>query len=306
MSAIAFLRRRPLEVIWVAFATAILVGMALSHELWEVPLLLLMFLAMVWHSRRRQAALRSSEGLARERSDLLERQERLLHDVSHELRTPVTIARGHLDLLRRDGADPGPEVTVALDELDRMARLVDRLMLLAKAERADFVELAEVDLQSFLEDVFVRWSELAPRGWRLGSVIPGTVHADRHALRIALDALLENAVAYTVTGERIELAANASDGFVTIAVADGGQGIPDEALGRIFERFGRVGPSRTRREGGAGLGLAIVDAIARAHAGECGVEASPGGSTFFLRLPGFSPARSIPALPGHTGALPSR
>src|SRR5512135_35071 len=101
-------------------------GQQLWGELFEVPLMSAMFLAMVWHAQRRQVALAEVQGVSEMRALLLERQERFLHDASHELRTPVTIARGHLELLRREQPD-APELDVALDELGRMERIVDRL-----------------------------------------------------------------------------------------------------------------------------------------------------------------------------------
>lgn len=128
---------------------------------------------------------------------------------------------------------------------------------------------------------------MAPRAWRLGELPRGFLLADPESLRIALDALLENAVKYTLPSDAIELRARAEAGAVRIEIADAGCGVPDEALGRIFERFARVDPARGRVHGGVGLGLAIVDAIAKAHGGRCEVEASPSGSTFTLRLPGF-------------------
>jgi signal transduction histidine kinase len=273
-------------------------GSQLWGELTEVPLMSAMFLAMVWHARRRQAALGETERVATERAELLERQERLLHDVSHELRTPVTIARGHLETLLRANGETAPEVSVAVDELDRMAHIVERLLLLATAESPDFVSPSAIELESFLEDVFVRWSEVAARSWRLGEVSGGTVLADPHALRIALDALLENAVDHTSEGSAIELSARKAGNRVEIAVTDAGPGIPPEALGRIFERFGRADSGRSRRHGGVGLGLAIVDAIARAHGAACTVRTSDAGSTFVLSLRGFSPAA-----PDQTGPL---
>ena len=132
-------------------------GIQLWGELFEVPLMSAMFLAMVWHARRRQAAMRQVEAVAEMRASLLERQERFLHDASHELRTPVTIARGHLELLCREEPD-APELAVALDELERMERIVDRLLLLAKVDQPDFVLLRDIALDPFLEDVFMRWS----------------------------------------------------------------------------------------------------------------------------------------------------
>jgi signal transduction histidine kinase len=361
MSATGFLRRRSVELLWVAFAVANLVAMAESPgwetipfhfiwvsltilygfrvwgigatavvlgvvaittgalilhdafrgtqrwgELWEVPLMSAMFLAMVWHARRRQSLLKAMESLARERAQLVERQERLLHDVSHELRTPVTIARGHLEMLRRDPATTAPEVEVAMDELDRMTRLVEQLLLLAEAEQPDSAVMSDIDVEPFIEDVFVRWSDVAPRAWRLGAVTPGTLHADPYTLRIALDALLENAVEHTTSSDLIELAVWRSADSVVIDVSDGGSGIPPEALHRIFERFGRGQCSRTRLQGGGGigLGLAIVDAIARAHGGGCTVTSSAAGSTFSLRLSGFRSAAPAAPLPGEPLHLP--
>jgi signal transduction histidine kinase len=259
-------------------------GIQLWGELFEVPLMSAMFLAMVWHARRRQAAMREVEAVANVRASLLELHERFLHDASHELRTPVTIARGHLELLSRDL--PGsPELIVALDELGRMERIIDRLLLLAKAEQPDFVVLRDVAIDRFLEDVFMRWSEVAPRIWRLELDIAGVVRADPEALRSALDALLENAVKYTEAHAAITLRAHAIGGEIVVEVVDDGSGIPDDAIAGIFDRFARADDARTRAHGGVGLGLAIVAAIAHAHGGRCTVERRDGHTVFSLVLP---------------------
>jgi signal transduction histidine kinase len=263
-------------------------GEQLWGELFEVPLMSGMFLAMVWHARRRQEALRVVERQAEERASLLERQERFLHDASHELRTPVTIARGHLEVLRRtNGKPPAPEIDVALDELKRIEQILERLLLLAKADQPDFVVLEELDLEPFLEDVFMRWSEVAPRAWTLGELAPGVLAVDPEALRCALDALLENAVKYTERGDPVELSSRAARDEVVIEIKDRGCGIPEEALAHIWNRFARADAARTRAHGGVGLGLAIVDAIAKAHDGRCTVKATLDGTTFALCLPGF-------------------
>jgi signal transduction histidine kinase len=262
-------------------------GSQLWGELFEVPLMSAMFVAMVWHARRRVEALATVEALADERAGLLEQEERLLHDVSHELRTPVTIARGHLELLARRLAADQPELTVAFDELARIERIVDRLLLLARAERPDFVAASSVRLVPFLEDVFMRWAEVAPRAWRLGEILDVTLQVDETWLRAALDALLENAVQYTDDDHaRIELSARGEANFVVISVADEGPGIATESLARVFERFARSDSSRSRREGGAGLGLSIVAAVTRAHGGGCTARSVVGeGSVFELRFP---------------------
>jgi signal transduction histidine kinase len=266
-------------------------GIQLWGELFEVPLMSAMFLAMVWHARRRQEALRVAERQAEEKTALLAQQERFLHDASHELRTPVTIARGHLEVLSRLNGAPPREVTVALDELQRIERIIEQLLLLAKAEQPNFLVTERFAFEPFLEDVFLRWCEIAPRAWHLGPCPEGSLQADADALRIALDALLENAVKYTEEGGAIELRAEASGSEVTIAVADDGCGIAPEALGHIFDRFARADAARTRAQGGVGLGLAIVDTIARAHGGCCTVAPNGGDggavTTFALRLPGF-------------------
>jgi signal transduction histidine kinase len=259
-------------------------GIQLWGELFEVPLMSAMFLAMVWHARRRQAAIRELQAVSNMRATLLERQERFLHDASHELRTPVTIARGHLELLERElpGAS---ELAIAIDELDRMERIVDRLLLLAKTEQPDFIVLRDVQVDRFLEDVFMRWSDVAPRVWRLEVDVAGVVCVDPEAMRSALDALLENAVKYTEQRATIELRAHAVGGEVVIEVADDGPGISEEAAGTIFDRFTRADDARTREQGGVGLGLAIVEAIARAHGGRCTVERREGTTVFALAFP---------------------
>ena len=264
-------------------------GDQLWGELFEV------FLAMVWHARRRQDALAIVERQATQRASLLQRQERFLHDASHELRTPVTIARGHLEVHRRTNGHASQEIDVALDELQRIEQILERLLLLAKADQPDFVVFEEVDLEPYLEDVFMRWSEVAPRAWNFGPLVAGKLTVDPEGLRAALDALLENAVKYTESGDTIELRSRTAARDVVIEVADGGEGIPLEALAQIFERFGRADAARTRAKGGVGLGLAIVDAIAKAHGGRCTVKNSQSGATFALRLPRFEQA-SVSAL----------
>ncbi|HEY2258903.1 MAG TPA: HAMP domain-containing sensor histidine kinase [Solirubrobacteraceae bacterium] len=273
-------------------------GLQLWGELFEVPLMAAMFLAMVWHARRRVDALQIAEDRAEERRSLLERQERFIHDASHELRTPMTIARGHLELLRNAGGQAS-ELDVALDELGRMDAIVERLLVLATADQPDFVLSTGIELEPLLEDVFMRWSEVAPRSWRLGPLAPGRLVVDATRLRTALDALLENAVKYSQSNAAIELRARLDGrGGVVIEVEDDGYGVPEDARRRIFDRFARADSARTRSAGGVGLGLAIVDAIAKAHGGTCTVSSAAGSTIFALHLPNFTPAPAkVPAPP---------
>jgi signal transduction histidine kinase len=265
----------------------LLEGVEPINDVYEAWLIVILVGGLGWLAVRRAQTAAALEDLAAERERLLRRQERLMYDLSHEIRTPATIARGHLELLRQSGGQESQAATIALDELARIDRIVERLVLLARAERGSLVELGEVDTEPFLEDVLLRWSGTAERSWRLGPVPSGTLHADPDALRIALDALLENAVKYTEVGDSIELEAQAVDSTLVIEVADSGPGVPLDAAESIFERSAQ---SREGGRPGLGLGLAIVDAIATAHEGACTVEPSESGSRFALRLPGFEPA----------------
>jgi signal transduction histidine kinase len=301
MRAIDWLRRKPAELAGGVLAGLAIAAIAADLEWAEeavIPLVVAIFVGLVWHGHRRQAALAEVQGLAEIRASLLERQERFLHDASHELRTPVTIARGHLELLRRERPET-QELEVALDELGRIERIVERLLLLAKSEQQLGLGFEEIDVEAFLSDLLIRWSEVAPRAWRLDVDLAGRMLADPEALRNALDALLENAVKYTDPGDVVELAAHADGaGGVVIEVSDSGIGVPPDALPRIFDRWARADGARTRERGGAGLGLAIVVAVARAHGGRCSVKPLPRGTAFRLHLPvrvaPESAARPIP------------
>ncbi len=276
-------------------AAGVLPAVLTQHEGWKlllkVPLMAMLFMVMVWQARARVDALRASERQAAELHDALERQERFIHDASHELKTPVTIARGHLELLRADGRH---DIEVALDELRRIDSILGQLLLLATVGQPDFLRREAIELEPFLEDVFMRWCEVAPRTWRLGPTVGGPVLADPDRLRTALDALLDNAVKYSEEHSAIELRARwgGDGGHVVIEVEDEGIGISREAIGRIFARFGRADAARTRATGGVGLGLAIVEAVAAHHGGHCSVQSGPRGSVFSLHLPvadGLSP-----------------
>jgi signal transduction histidine kinase len=260
----------------------------------EVPLIALMFLVMVWHGRRRLAAteerlaaMEEVQRVSQENLRLLMHQRRFLQDASHELGTPITVALGHAELIERAVTNPvvAEDARVVTDELMRLRRLSTRMLLLASAESPDFLHLTPVQVESVVVDALDRWGHI-PRHWRLGPVAETAVLGDRDRLAVALDALLENAVAHTTPSDRIEVGARLEGTFVVLAVTDSGSGIQDANLRRIFERFARAEPHRSRPSGGLGLGLAIVQAIAEAHGGSVRVQSTFGhGSRFEVLLP---------------------
>ncbi len=260
----------------------------------EVPLVALMFLTMVWNGRRRQAALLEQlaamgevQRVSRENLRLLEQQQMFLVDASHELGTPITVALGHAELIERSVTDEtvAEDARVVIGELARLRKLSGRLLLLAGAGSPGFLELAPISVGPLVIEALDRWA-YTPRRWRLGEVAEATVPGDRDRLAVALDALLENAIAHTDKDDRIELSARVEDGHVILAVADSGCGIAAADLDRVFGRFSRAAPYRSREAGGFGLGLPTVAAIAEAHHGSVRVNSTVGeGSTFELLIP---------------------
>ena len=268
----------------------------------EVPLIALMFLVMVWHGRRRLVAMEEVQRISRENLRLLEQQRQFLQDAAHELGTPITVALGHVELIERAVTDQvvAEDARVVAGELARLRRLAHRLLLLASAGSPDFLQLAPVALDSVVLDALERWGHM-PRHWRLGEVTEATVLADHDRLAVALDALLENAVAHTAVGGCIEVSAHLDDGCAVFAVTDAGCGIPATELDRIFGRFARARPYRSRAVGGFGLGLPIVQAIAEAHHGSIRARSIEGhGSTFEIRLPAV-PAPEVMSTPESAG-----
>jgi signal transduction histidine kinase len=209
-----------------------------------------------------------------------------LDDAGHELRTPITIIRGHLELM--DAADPADvreARSLALDELDRMHRLVEELVILAKAQRPDFVRPRRIELGRLVDDVVDKARGFADRQWRVDNRPEAVVEADEQRLTQALLQLVSNAVAFTGPEDMVGIGADIdAERAVRIWVRDTGPGIAPEHAGVIFERFARADGSG--RGEGSGLGLAIVRAIAEAHHGEVRLDSTPGlGSIFTIVLP---------------------
>jgi two-component system, OmpR family, sensor kinase len=212
-------------------------------------------------------------------------QRRFVDDASHELKTPLTIVRGHLELL--DDSNPEErEATLALvvDELDRMGRIVQDLLLLAKHGRPDFLNVEMVEVGALSDELYAKAKALAPGESALEERGTGVIVADRQRLTQAAVQLAENAVRHGAEGGAIALGSRVADGEARFWVRNDGPGIPVQDQQEIFERFRRG--SNGRRSDGAGLGLAIVKAIAEAHSGRVELESRAGaGATFTLVLP---------------------
>lgn len=213
-----------------------------------------------------------------------ETQRRFVDDAGHELRTPLTIVRGHLELLEDDPAERRATLELVLDELDRMARLVNDMLTLAKWERPDFLSTTSVDVGVLTDDVLAKAQALGDRSWLLDARATGTIVADRQRLTQALVQLAQNAVQHTKEGDEIGVGTFVGDGEARLWVRDTGPGVPFEEQERVFARFYRS--SARRGSDGAGLGLSIVQAIAAAHGGRLELASVPGsGATFTVVLP---------------------
>ncbi|KAB8331771.1 HAMP domain-containing protein [Scytonema tolypothrichoides VB-61278] len=220
-------------------------------------------------------------------------QRNFINDASHELRTPITIIRGHLELLGDDPQERRETVELVTDELDRMSRFVDDLLLLAKTEQPNFLNLQTVDISSLTEELYTKATALAQRDWRLENKGVGRIVADRQRLTQAIMNLAQNATQHTSDGDIIALGSKVLNGDAYFWVRDTGVGIAPTDLERIFERFAR-GSQSYRRSEGAGLGLSIVRAIATAHGGRVELKSRLGeGSTFTIIIPLDPPGDSV-------------
>jgi len=257
-------------------------------EVSEVPLMAAVFLAMVWHARRRELAVREVRRLANRERIAHERERAFVRFASHELRTPITVARGHAELaaMQVDDAQTFADLGIVVDELDRLSTLSSRLLTLASADAPTFLSKTSVNLTHLLQETVQRWQPTAGRDWSVdvrGSI---TLDADPLRLGVALDALIENAVAHTHDGARIVLRAFTAGPNAAIEVSDSGSGISPGQLAHAFEPFSRPRHTRDQATGGTGLGLAIVKAIVGAHDGTVTMSSTLDvGTTVRLELP---------------------
>lgn len=231
-------------------------------------------------------------------AEAFESQREFVADASHELRTPLTVMRGQLDVLVAQEAPSDAEMRrverLVQAEISRITRLVDDLLLLTAAEQTRFLHPQLIELWRFVTELWDGVSLTAERRFELGPVPGGTLHADPDRLAQALRNLARNAIEHTTADQglvRLEIERVGRE-HIRFSVIDNGPGIPVSERQRVFERFHRTDSGRARTAGGAGLGLAIVQAIAEAHGGQVrAVDPGNGqGARIELLLTGFQPA----------------
>ena len=224
----------------------------------------------------------------------LARQRALVADASHELRTPFAVLRGELELAARPGRsreELAAAVEQAGEEAARLARITEQLLFLARSDEDRIQPRLE---RTAIGPLLARSAEHADSRARAAGVsvvvdVPAGLVAevDPDRIREAVDNLVDNALRFAPAGTAVVVAARADDPGLVVEVRDEGPGFPAEFLPRAFERFARPDTGRARSDGGAGLGLAIVSAIAQAHGGRAGVGNLPGGGgVVTLELPG--------------------
>ncbi|WP_432193226.1 sensor histidine kinase [Streptomyces sp. bgisy027] len=221
-----------------------------------------------------------------------ERLRRFAADASHELRTPVASVRGHAELALLHPGPVPPEVTRALEriaaESARMGEMVDEMLLLARLDAGRALQRRPVDLTRLVLDAVTDARAAGPgHHWTLElPKDPVTVTGDEYRLHQVLANLLTNARIHTPEGTQVTVSLESDSSRAVLTVHDNGPGVPEDAAANAFERFTRADRRRTEDTGGgAGLGLAIVAAVAQAHGGSVSLESSPGSTTFRVKLP---------------------
>jgi two-component system, OmpR family, sensor kinase len=309
VSPLAPVRVEAREAAWVVAAAAglslLLGGILLSASLWRAlaPLGSLAAAARATQLRSVGARVEVPDTddevgqLASEFNTMLDRldvaaaaQDEFMASIGHELRTPITIARGHLEMLRVvDRDDPvavAETVAIVQDELGRMARLVDDLMAITRAEMPDFLRVRDVELVAWFEELELRLQGVTHAAHvRIHPPPPVIVTADPDRLAQAVLNLITNATVHTPDHTRVDVGAATAPGWLVLTVSDDGPGIPAAIRDRLFEPFVRA----SETPGSTGLGLSVVRAVTTAHGGEVTVVSDEAGTRFELRLPWSDP-----------------
>jgi heavy metal sensor kinase len=229
-------------------------------------------------------------------------------NASHELRAPLALMRSEVDgaLSRSRSGEEYKRVLQSLrEEVDHLSRLSDQLLILARADAGALLPAKEpIDVADFLHETAARWEDVGKKhGSRIEVIAPthGRMEADPALLRRVVDNLIDNALRHTASGTPVRLRGYQANGGWSVEVADQGPGVPAGHRDKLFTRFARADSARSREDGGAGLGLALSAAIARAHGGTLElVETENPGAVFRLHLPnggpGPVPPKTVPAV----------
>ena len=226
-----------------------------------------------------------------ERKGSEERLRRFLADASHELRTPIATIRGYAELYRSGGLESRGKLSDAMrrteQETIRMGALVEDMLELARLDQGRALERRPVDLAELARDVGKDAAVVDPgRPVEVEAEQPVVVQGDAHHLHQVAANLVNNALVHSGPGTPVRIRARHEQDHAILEVSDEGPGMSPDVAGRIFERFYRADTARSRRNGGAGLGLSIVDAVVRAHGGSVTVDTEPGaGTTIKVTLP---------------------
>ncbi len=301
-------------------------------ETTEIPLMLLLAFLMVWHVRRRQAALADVTKLAEREVQACLDREQLMQLTSHELRTPLTIARGYLELLqsRATELENKQDLAVVFDELQRLSRVSDRLIRMIRLQDDTTTEI--VDIDHVMAEAVERWRVVADRRWILDARAGRDIGSPER-LRTGLDTLVENAIRYTSEGDTIRVVGSRDRRNVVVGVFDSGAGLTEHQIAAI--NAGEESPllpttqdpatatdattdtdaatdaADTARDGateceadtkddlsGTGLGLSIVRALANARGGTLHASRAPdGGAAMILTFPLDTPGVVGPFVP---------
>jgi len=247
-----------------------------------------------------EAALRSSE----------ERMRRFVADVSHELRTPLAAVKAYTELFDRGLRNHPDDLERALRGIDieaaRMQELVEELLLLARLDEGRPLSRAKVDLNEVVVEAITAARAVSPDrpiSLKVSDVV--TIAGDASRLRQVIDNLLANVRTHTPPGTTTKIELRTEGPRVVMTISDNGPGMTAEQAGRVFERFYRADPSRSRTSGGAGLGMAIVHGLVTAHEGTIRLDTSPGnGLRVIISLPIIQPVNDEPASSPPAAATP--
>lgn len=307
-------------LVWYTLASGVVLERSwlVGHIPWvetvEIPLMFLLALLMVWNVLRRQGALTEVRRLAEREAQASRDSERLSQLTSHELRTPLTIAKGYVDLMQVRAVDVEDiwDLSVVSDELDRLARVSDRLIRMIGLQDDTTHEM--VDFDAILAQSLERWRVVVTdRRWVLDAAA-GKALGSPERLRTCIDTLAENAIRNTSVGDTIRLVGSRRRQHIVVGVLDSGVGLTEHQLSAInaqgtFPRFGAtersdhvdgvdaaddIDPATVDRLAGTGLGLSIVRDIARARGGAFyALKAPEGGAAMTIALP-LNPDRQTP------------